>query len=78
MKQETIVKVEEIARQTIFRWCKDTFEGEMAKVLANACRVVATNQLLEDIDPLKDVSEIENITKNSVMRYVKEYINTNF
>lgn len=78
MEQVLIDKVEDIARQTIFRWCKDTFEGEMSRVLANACKVVATNQLIGDIDPLKDLNDIEIITKNCVMRYVKEYINTNF
>ena len=78
MKKEIQEKVVEIAKQTIFKWCKDTFEGEMVEVLGNACKVMAVNQLVSDIDIIHDIPEIEKLAKESVTVLIKEYVNENF
>ena len=78
MKQEHIEKVVEITRQTVIKWCKDTFEGQMVNVLANSCKVVAAHQLVEHINTAEDLKEIEKIAKEEVMKAVKDYINNTF
>ncbi len=78
MKKEIQDKIIEISKQTIYKWCKDTFEGEMVEVLGNACNVMAVNQVIPYIDPTKDLPEIEKIAKESVITHIKNYVNENF
>ena len=78
MKKEIQEKVLEISKETIYKWCKDTFEGNMVEVLGNACNVMSVNSLVTKYEIMNDLSEIEKIAKESVMPFIKQYVIENF